>query len=194
MTTLLRGEVARGERVALREKRLGDAPADFRWRVEAELARYDAARPLTLSYQEYMALYREEVLYPSVYRRSFAIEDEAGRHIGNIMYYNIDAVRQEAELGVTIGERDVWGRGYGAEAVQLLIELLLGRMGFRRIHLKTLAWNRRAQRCFAKAGFVECGQAERSGHAFVLMECRREGLAPEKAAAISAPYPDRASP
>ena len=176
MTTLAQGEVARGARVALREKRLGDAPDDYRWRSEPELSRYDAARPLVVTYHEYLALYREELLYPSPYRRSLAIEDEAGRHIGNIMYYNIDTLRQEAELGITIGERQYWGRGYGAEAVQLLLEYLLGKLGLRRVYLKTLSWNRRAHRCFEKAGFRECGRTSRGGSSFILMECRREWL------------------
>lgn len=176
MTTLVQGEVARGERIVLRERRLGDAPDDYRWRSAPDLTRYDAARPLTMSYQQYLALYREELLYPSPYRRSLAIEDESGRHIGNVMYYNIDTLRQEAELGITIGERECWGRGYGSEAVQVILEYLLGHSGFRRIHLKTLEWNRRARQCFQKAGFVESGRVTRGGHTFVLMECRREWL------------------
>jgi RimJ/RimL family protein N-acetyltransferase len=178
MTTLVHGEIARGERVVLREKRLGDAFDDYRWRTQADLSRYDAARALTMNYQEYLAIYREELLYPSPYRRALAIEDERGRHIGNIMYYNIDSVRHEAELGVTIGEHTRWGQGYGTEAVRLLLEYLAGQLGFRRIYLKTLAWNRRAQRCFAKAGFFECGRATRAGNNFVLLEFRREWLAP----------------
>lgn len=177
MTTLFQGEVARGVRTLLREKRLGDAPDDYRWRSSPDLCRFDAARPLTMSYQQYLALYREELLYPSPYRRSLAIEDESGRHIGNVMYYNIDALRQEAEMGITLGERECWGQGYGSEAVRLLLEYLLGRLGFRRVHLKTLEWNVRARRCFQKAGFVECGRASRGGNSFVLMECRREWLA-----------------
>ncbi|OGO49513.1 MAG: hypothetical protein A2148_05455 [Chloroflexi bacterium RBG_16_68_14] len=174
MTTLVQGEVARGTRVVLREKRLGDAPDDYRWRSQGDLSRYDAARPLTMTYQEYLALYREELLYPSPYRRSLAIEDQNGRHVGNVMYYNIDTLRQEAELGITIGERQHWGQGYGTEAVRLLVEHLLGRMGLRRIHLKTLSWNRRARRCFEKAGFVEYGRAHRGSNEFVLMELCRE--------------------
>ncbi len=176
MTTAVYGEVARGSRLVLREKRLGDAIDDFRWRSEPELSRYDAARPLTINYQEYLALYREELLYPSPYRRSLAIEDEHGRHIGNVMYYNIDAVRQEAEFGITIGERDSWSQGYGTEAARLLVEVLLLRKGFRRMHLKTLSWNKRARRCFEKAGFSECGRSYRSGNSFFLMEIRREWL------------------
>ncbi len=176
MTTLVHGEAVRGARVLLREKRLGDAPNDYRWRREPKLARYDAARPLTMTFQEYLALYREEVLYPNPYRRNLAIEDETGQHIGNIMYYNIDMLRGDVELGITIGERRCWGQGYGREATRLLVEHLLGRMGFHRVHLKTLAWNRRALRCFETAGFVEYGRIHRSGDGFVLMECCRGWL------------------
>lgn len=181
MTTLAPGEVARGARVVLREKRLDDAPDDHRWRSDPELSRYDAARPLTIGYQEFLAIYREETLYPSPHRRSLAIEDETGRHIGNVMYYNVETVRQQAELGITIGERQYWGQGYGVEAVRLfVVEYLLRKQRFRRIHLKTLAWNGRARRCFEKAGFVECGRARRSGNDFILMEFRREWLAAPK--------------
>lgn len=176
MTTLVHGEVARGARVVLREKRLGDAPTDYRWRSTPELSRFDAAKPLSLNYQQYLALYREELLYPSPYRRSLAIEDEHGQHIGNIMYYNIDSLHGEAELGITIGEQTCWGQGYGGEAVGLLLENLLGRQGFRRIYLKTLDWNERARRCFARAGFAEYGRAARGGNTFVLMEYRQEWL------------------
>ena len=172
MTTVVHGEVARGARILLRQKRLGDAPDDYRWRTAPELSRYDAARPLALNYQEYLALYREEILYPSPYRRSLAIEDEASRHIGNIMYYNIDTLRHEAELGITIGEQQCWSQGYGTEAVRLLAEHLVGKLGFRRVHVKTLTWNERARRCFEKAGFVECGQAFHGGDSFLLMELR----------------------
>lgn len=176
MTTLVQGEVVRGERVLLREKRLGDAPTDYRWRSRAELTRYDAARPLTMSYQEYLALYREELLYPNPHRRTLAIEDAAGQHIGNVMYYNVDTLRQEAELGITIGDRRYWGQGCGTEAMQLFVEYLFRQLGLQRVHLKTLAWNGRAQRCFEKAGFAACGRRLRGGGSFVLMECRREWL------------------
>ena len=177
MTTLVQGEVARGPRVVLRDKRLGDAPADYRWRSTPELSRFDAARPLLLNYQQYLALYREELLYPSPYRHSLAIEDQNGRHIGNIMYYNIDTLHREAELGITIGEAGFWGRGYGSEATSALLEHLTGRLGFQRIYLKTLDWNERARRCFQKAGFAEYGRTSRGGNTFVLMECRQEWLA-----------------
>jgi RimJ/RimL family protein N-acetyltransferase len=180
MTTTVHGEVARGEHVVLRDKRLGDAHNDYRWRTDAELARYDAARPFAATYNDYLALYRDELSYPSPYRRSLAIEDSAGRHIGNAMYYNIDAVRREAEIGITIGNRDYWGRGYGTDAVQTLVRHVLHSTRFRRVYLKTLDWNTRAQRAFEKAGFQVCGRSRRGGNVFVVMEFLSDWLRDER--------------
>jgi RimJ/RimL family protein N-acetyltransferase len=170
MTTTVDGEVARGELVVLREKRLGDAHNDYRWRSDPELARFDAARPFAATYNDYLALFRDELTYPSPYRRSLAIEDKDGRHIGNAMYYNIDTIRREAEIGITIGEREYWGKGYGTDAVRTLVRHVFRITGFRRMYLKTLEWNERAQRSFEKAGFRVCGRSRRGGNAFVVME------------------------
>lgn len=170
MTTTVEGEVARGERIVLREKRLSDARDDYGWRTDAELARFDAARPFAASFEDYVALYRDELTYPSPYRRSFAIENLDGLHIGNAMYYNIDATRREAEIGITIGERAFWGQGYGTDAVDTLSRHILTAMGFRRVHLKTLDWNTRAQRAFEKAGFERIGRSRRGGNSFIVME------------------------
>ena len=169
MTTTVEGEVARGALVILREKRVGDARDDYRWRTDPELARFDAARPFAATFEDYMSLYRDELTYPSPYRRSLGIEAD-GRHIGNVMYYNIDAVRREAEIGITIGDRDFWSRGYGTDAVRTLVRHILRVTGFRRVYLKTLDWNVRAQRAFEKAGFRVSGRSRRGGNVFVVME------------------------
>jgi RimJ/RimL family protein N-acetyltransferase len=170
VTTTVEGEVARGDLVVLREKRLADAPEDFGWRTDPELARFDAARPFAATYDDYVALFRDELSYPSPYRRTLAIEDGDGRHIGNAMYYNIDAIRREAEIGITIGERGCWGQGYGADAVRTLVKHIFRVTGFRRVYLKTLDWNVRAQRAFESAGFRACGRSRRGGNSFVVME------------------------
>jgi RimJ/RimL family protein N-acetyltransferase len=170
MTTTVEGEVARGSLVVLREKRISDARDDYGWRTDVELASFDAARPFAASFDDYLALYRDELTYPSPYRRTLAVEDYDGRHIGNVMYYNIDAVRREAEIGITIGERALWGQGYGTDTVRTLVRHILRTTGFRRVYLKTLDWNARAQRAFEKAGFRVSGRSRRAGNVFVVME------------------------
>src|SRR4030042_5519072 len=121
MTSTVEGEVIRGQRVVLREKRPSDAEDDYAWRSDPELARFDAARPFSASFEDYEALYEDELAYPSPFRHTLAIEDDSGRHIGNVMYYNIDHSHREAELGITIAVREYWGNGYGGGAVRQLV-------------------------------------------------------------------------
>ena len=168
------GELARGTRVVLRGKRLSDAPQDYAWRSDPNLARYDASPPLRGTQAEYVASYTEELLHPPACRRVIAVDDLQERHIGNVMYYNIDLARREAEVGITIGEPAYWGRGYGSEAVRLLVDYIFATTSLTRLYLHTLDWNLRAQRSFARAGFRDCGRAYRSGYIFHVMEARRE--------------------
>lgn len=168
------GVVIRGRKVILREKRIDDAPDDYAWRTDEELSRLDATRPLTLSYNQYLRYAREELEHPSPWSRRLAIDDLQGRHIGNCMYYDIDLRRGEAELGIMIGDRNYWSKGYGTDAVQALLEHIFTTTPLRRIYLHTLEWNHRARRSFAKAGFREVRKVRRGGYDFIRMEITRE--------------------
>jgi RimJ/RimL family protein N-acetyltransferase len=174
VTTLDSGVIASGQRVDLRVKRLSDAANDYAWRRDPVLARYDAARPTSLTYEEFLATFTEELLHPQPFRRTFAVVDHNEVHIGNVMYYNIDLQRREAELGITIGNPAYWGRGYGSEAVSLLVDHVFTVSSLTRLYLHTLDWNVRAQRAFESAGFRDCGRARRNQHRFHVMELRRE--------------------
>lgn len=174
MSTAIEGELARGQLIVLRSKTLADARQDYEWRCDAELATFDAARPFAGTFSEYMAIFGDELAYPSPYRRTLAAEDLEGRHIGNVMYYNVDYQRREAEIGVTIGLREYWGRGYGTDLIQTFLRFLFASTILDRIYLKTLDWNRRAQRCFEKAGFKRYGISRRGEYSFELMDIRRE--------------------
>ena len=164
----------KGKQVVLREKRLSDAQRDYAWRCDEELARFDAARPLRSSFPDFLATYGEELRYPSPFRQVFAVEDLKGKHIGNVMYYNINSSRGEAELGITIGEKSYWGKGYGTDALRTLARYIFDSTDLNRVYLNTLDWNIRAQRSFKKAGFVPRGTSRRDGHTFITMELRRE--------------------
>jgi RimJ/RimL family protein N-acetyltransferase len=174
MTLVTDDEIAHGEKVRLRRKRMEDAPADYAWRRDPELARFDAAAPLRSSYSDFLVTFREDVEFPTPFRRVYAIEELDGLHIGNVMYYNIDDRRKEAELGITIGDKRYWGRGYGRDAVRAFLQHLFADVGLERIYLNTLDWNERAQQSFLAAGFVPCGTTRRGVHSFITMEALRD--------------------
>ena len=176
MTAVVEGELARGVLIVLRAKTIADAAQDYEWRRDPELATFDAARPYNGSLREYMSIFNDELSYPSPYRKTIAVEDHDGTHIGNVMYYNADFHRREAEIGITIGLREYWSRGYGTDLMRTFVGYLLESLKLDRIYLKTLDWNLRAQRCFEKAGFARYGVSRRGDYNFILMELRRAGL------------------
>jgi RimJ/RimL family protein N-acetyltransferase len=169
-----------GTKIRLREKKLTDARNDYRWQTNPELVRLDAMPLLTVSFPRYLLDYAAMLRNPSPKRRTLAIETWDRKHIGNCVYYNMDGEKREAELGIMIGERDYWDRGYGTDAVATLVDYIFHETGLQRIHLKTLDWNERAQRCFLKCGFTPCGQMMKNGHQFLLMEIKRERWQREK--------------
>lgn len=172
MTSTKPRVVATGQLVRLREKTTDDAERDYAWRCDPELAAFDAARPLSVRFANFVATMAEELQYPTIHRRTFGIEHlESGTHIGNVMYYGYDAFAREAELGITIGDRAFWGHGYGTDAVQAMLRYLFTEMGLRRVYLHTLTWNYRAQTAFQRAGFQVVKRISRGGYDFINMEC-----------------------
>lgn len=178
--------VARGRRVVLRKKRLADATDEYAWRRDEELARYDAAPPARSSFPEFFRQWSFDLRFTDMSRRSFAMEDEAGHHIGNVMYYNVDGRRREAEIGISIGDKGRWSHRYGSDALTTLVRYIFRQTDLQRLYLHTLDWNLRAQRSFRRAGFQACGTAWRNGQTFVIMDIWREQMVTSPAMPIAA--------
>ena len=164
----------KGTKVKLRLKVLKDAALDFMWQTDAELSDLDAVSPLPISFQEYFEEYQDTLRHPSPYRRTFAVLTHEGKHIGNCVYYNIDRVGKQAEIGIMIGDRDYWNKGYGTDTINTLSSYVFRHDGFKRLYLKTLTKNLRAQQSFQKSGYSPYGYLERDGYKFLLMELSRE--------------------
>jgi RimJ/RimL family protein N-acetyltransferase len=170
----LKGGVIVGSKVRLRKKKLSDVRRDYTWQSDPELARLDAAPVLTVPFSVYLLDYSSGIHRPKPNRYPLAVETLEGRHIGNCTCYDIDEKKGEAQLGIMIGDRAYWDRGYGTDTVNTLVNHIFLTTGLRRLYLKTLDWNLRAQKCFQKCGFTPCGHLIRNGNNFVLMELKRE--------------------
>jgi RimJ/RimL family protein N-acetyltransferase len=163
-----------GELTVLRSKSMDDAEADYSWRIDPELADLDATRPVTLSYPEYLRYHRDDVNYPSPWSVRMAIETLDGRHIGNCMYYDINTEKSQCELGIMIGDRKYWSKGYGTDVIRTALARIFSATELDRVYLHTLTHNFRAQKSFAKAGFLHVREVKRDGNEFKLMEIWRQ--------------------
>ena len=162
-----------GEKVRIREKRVEDIRNEYSWRVDPELSRLDATRPMTMSYEDFFRYSKEEMQFPNYRSKRLAVETLEGVHIGNIMYYDLNMQNSQAELGIMIGDKDYWSSGYGTDTVNTLLRHLFTTLELDRIYLHTLSWNYRAQASFAKSGFKLVRHVKRGGQDFILMEVLR---------------------
>lgn len=148
--------------VRLRKKTVRDATNDYNWKMDPELCSLDATQLLIITYAQFLASYPLEQQY------TYAIETLDGEHIGNCGFYNVEG--NTAMIGIIIGDKRFWDKGYGAAAVGALLEL---EPEFHNITLRTLVWNTRAMKCFEKCGFRFTHYATEEGHMFVFMELVR---------------------
>ncbi|HPZ06637.1 MAG TPA: GNAT family protein [Candidatus Eremiobacteraeota bacterium] len=77
--------------------------------------------------------------------------------IGTIDLYNIRWRDRTTNIGIMIGEKDYWGKGYGADAIMSLMKFVFNELDLRRIELKVVEYNLRAIRCYEKCGFKKEG-------------------------------------
>ena len=95
----------------VREKRVKDIQNEYSWRVDPELSRLDATKPMTMSYEDFFRYSKEEMQFPNYRSKRLAVETLEGVHIGNIMYYDLNMQNRQAELGIMIGDKDYWNSG-----------------------------------------------------------------------------------
>lgn len=117
----------------------------------------------------------------------FAIyERPTHRCIGFAGLRHIDRAQGTAEFGISIGERDCWGNGYGTDATRLILDYAFRTLGLRNVLLEVYAFNERGIRAYLRAGFREVGRrrdahrAIAAPHDVVIMECLAAELTDSK--------------
>jgi RimJ/RimL family protein N-acetyltransferase len=69
-----------------------------------------------------------------------------------------DPEDRKAGLGIIIGEKEYWSKGYGSDAIVTLLRFAFHEMNLHRVQLSVHDGNDRAKACYRKCGFVEEGR------------------------------------
>src|ERR671933_1194042 len=163
--SLLTATLIHGRRVTLRPSSEGFSEEEiarrYRWSLDQELQYWSGSIPSAST----LAHFRHDIIATTQQfdprRDQFAILDERGVLIGMISYYNWTPERGTAELGIYIGERQLWDQGYGTEAVRTLLDHLFQTTSLRAMYLNTYATNERARASYQKVGFETMGTARK---------------------------------
>jgi len=94
----------------------------------------------------------------------FAIEDKnTNLYIGNCALHKIDWKKKSCELGIFIGEKEYWNKGFGSDAVKSITKFAFNKLDLKSIRLDVYKYNRRAIRVYRKCGF-RLVKIERKNH------------------------------
>ena len=182
-TSLARPEIVPGDRIFLSHPLREDVPLLARWFADLELTAYIGRAGHAYTYADEEAWVSGLGQSPDT--RHFAIMvRETGQPIGSVSLMRLNHQNGTAELGIAIGDKAAWGKGYGTEAVRLMCDYGFTFYSLHAIHLWHTGFNERGHRAYLKAGFKEAGRL-RSARLFdgqryddVLMDITREDFGP----------------
>jgi RimJ/RimL family protein N-acetyltransferase len=147
-----------GRLINLRPREMSDLERMHRWINDREVTRYLGARyQMSLLAEENWL--KEHISKPLAYDRvAFCIETKDGATIGSIDFHAMSPEERKARLGVMIGEKEYWSKGYGTDAMLTFLRFGFDEMNLNRIDLTVFDGNERAKACYRKCGFVEEGR------------------------------------
>ena len=164
-----------GEKVALGPDRRDLVPLQHGWSNDFEVVHLmGTPRPSTLE--------SEEALHSRISKEqdhaSFIIYEKAHlRPVGSTGLVDINQSNRNAEFYIMICDKADWGKGYGTEVAQLMLEYGFTCLGLHSVNLWVNAANERGVGAYQRAGFKMAGrlrQSRRMGdqaHDYLLMDC-----------------------
>ncbi|MCL4459722.1 MAG: GNAT family N-acetyltransferase [Chloroflexi bacterium] len=145
-----------GEKVKLRSLEREDLDHWCRWFNDAEVMQYYPERIYPYSRADAEEFFQR--VQGSQTDKVFAIETKEGLLIGNVGLHHINWPARHAELGIMIGEKDYWDKGYGTDVIKTMVRFAFEKMNLQRIYLRVADFNARAIACYKKCGFREEGR------------------------------------
>ncbi len=154
------------ERLRLRAAERSDIPLFLKWINDPQVTE-NLVHTMPFSCAEEEAWYERMIKLP-VEEHVLVMEikqtdvEDPGKvtwtAIGNIQLMDFDWRIRKAEVGIMIGEKEQWDKGYGTEALQVILEHGFNTMNLNRIWLQVYDKNIRGFTAYKKAGFIEEGR------------------------------------
>ena len=147
-----------GKKTRLRRIEREDIPTFVRWFGDPDVRDFLLInRPISRAEEEQW--FENQLKNEST--ELFAIETTDGQenvHIGNIGLHDINWLHRHTELGIVIGEKEYWSKGYGSDAIRTLLRFAFHEMNLHRVYLRVFQDNARGIGAYEKCGFKHEGR------------------------------------
>ena len=144
-----------GERIYLSPQTTEDAEKYTEWLNDFETTDYigRSSQPIT---REWEQQYLEEHINGEANFGIITLEDN--KLIGTIGIEHIDHIGRRGTLGIFIGDKEYREKGYGTEAIRIILDYGFNYLNLNNIKLDLIEFNERALACYKKCGFKEYGR------------------------------------
>jgi diamine N-acetyltransferase len=146
--------IIRGERVYLRAQERADVPLFVAWFNDSETTSFLSMRaPMSEPMEEAWFARMVDQQGKGAYHFTICrLHDD--QPIGTVGLFDVDTVNGGAGIGISIGEKSLWGLGLGTDAMNALLDFGFGQLRLERMWLEVYDFNVRARRSYEKSGFV----------------------------------------
>ncbi|MCR5011110.1 MAG: GNAT family N-acetyltransferase [Lachnospiraceae bacterium] len=144
-------DLIEGKKLNLRRMTVNDTENIIAWRNKPFVVeRFIYKMPVTAD--DHRKWIREKV-ETGIVEQFVIVVKESGQEIGSVYLQKIDHEKHSAEYGIFIGEEDALGKGYGSEAMELILKYAEERLGISTVDLRVLEDNASAMHVYEKNGF-----------------------------------------
>lgn len=141
-----------GERLELRPMAREDISRFVEWTMDPEVM-VPVSGGLLFTMEDEIAWFESETRNPATWQYTIVMRAD-GRIVGSCGIMNVTRAKDEGvELGLLIGDKGEWGRGFAKEILELLADHARAALGATRVYVNVDANHERAQRAYRKAGF-----------------------------------------
>lgn len=146
-----------GEKIRLRPIEKSDLKCLNKWKNDEQVYKFlgGGYQPISVDQQE---KWMDGLIDLTGNNRRFMVEDSSERVVGMIGLYGINWIHRTCEVGIYIGEKDAYQKGYAEEAYCLLEKYASEYLNLRKINLKVVSENKAAFSLWGKLGFNKIGE------------------------------------
>ncbi len=142
-----------GEKIELRDIRKTDLPSCIKWLKDPEVTKFLSSSVKNVTEAEELQWYKSIKKSKNDIVFSIIVIFE-NKYIGNCGLHKIDWIDKICELGIFIGERNYWNKGFGTAAIILLLDFAVNTIGIKTVRLFVYEYNLRAKKVYEKCGFT----------------------------------------
>lgn len=150
------------DRIYFKKMTPEDVDIYHRWRNDMEVMRSTSPFLDIYDFEETKEFVNKIILGSNSSKSYIIVEKKSDTPIGITPLINIDYKNRNAECIIDIGDKNFWGKGYGTEALRLLLDYAFLELNLHRVSLRVFSFNDKAIKLYEKIGFKKEGESRES--------------------------------